>query len=325
MFSQKEIDDIRNKRRRMRDESASCDDHLLIHNTDRDIKAINGDHKEDESNLILETESTTIVEEGFEKSVEEEFVQEYAKMSENEEKVNDAWLNSLKTSENDDTQVVYEVKAKENEEKSEKMDILYDLPKVEVIRLLVSKLEDGQSPSDYIKTYDSRDKTEDQDESPYEVSDLAHVLTMSWQNVYFMTKDEIVEALMNYKNNNKELKTYEFRWVRDELAVHGPYQHEDILMWIVYGYVSEENPILVRELNEDGNPITQEWQNYKDSDIFNIFSTSNDENNGNDQSSKKEAEEEKKPGFEFMYQDGYATRKRQKLLSLKLKEKHEIY
>ncbi|BAM41778.1 uncharacterized protein TOT_040000160 [Theileria orientalis strain Shintoku] len=309
----------------MRDESSSCDEHLLIHNPGEVIKSINGEHKEDKSKLILETESTTLVEEGFEKSVDEEFVNEYSKMIDEEEKVNDAWLNSLKTSENDDTQVVYEAKGKENEEKSEKMDILYELPKVEVIRLLVSKLEDGQSPSDYIKTYDSRDKTDEDEDSPYEVSDLAHVLTMSWKNVYFMTKDEIVEALMNYKNNNKEQKTYEFRWVRDELAVHGPYQHEDILMWIVYGYVSEENPILVRELNEEGNPITLEWQNYKDSDIFNIFSTSDDGTGGNEDSSKKEAEEEKKPGFEFMYQDGYATRKRQKLLGLKVKEKHELY
>ncbi|UKJ89940.1 hypothetical protein MACJ_003194 [Theileria orientalis] len=308
----------------MREVSSTCDDHMLLHNPREDLNLINGDHKEDQSKLIIETESTTLVGEGFDKSVEDEFVHEYAKFSENEEKVNDVWLNSLKTSENDDTQVVYELKAKENEEKSEKMDILYELPKVEVIRLLVSKLEDGQSPSDYIKSYDSRDKTEEDEDSPYEVSDLAHVLTMSWQNVYFMTKDEIVEALMNYKNNKKEQKTYEFRWVRDELAVHGPYQHEDILMWIVYGYVSEENPILVRELNEDGNPINLEWQNYKDSDIFNIFSTSNDGSSGNDESSN-DAEEEKRAGFEFMYQDGYATRKRKKLLGLKIKEKHGIY
>eukprot|EP00375_Theileria_parva_P001730 XP_764405.1 hypothetical protein [Theileria parva strain Muguga] len=190
-------------------------------------------------------------------------------------------------------------------------------------------LEDEQTPSDYLKSAEFKEKSEsDLKKSPYEVSDLAHVLTMTWQNVYFMTKEEIVESLMTYKNNGKELKNYEFRWVKDELAVHGPYPHEDILMWIVYGYVSDENPILVRELDDHGHPKTLEWTKYKDSDIYNIFPVEKRAKSQSSQKPEKEQEQEQEDDDhdDEPEDDGFSGKKRkQKLIGVRVKDKEEEY
>ncbi|XP_953402.1 uncharacterized protein TA10080 [Theileria annulata] len=329
------IDDIRSKRRRLRNESCVDDvDREPFEETKEDTspKKQDNDPGNEESVSSKKAKHLTKIDDDFKdvSTLDKEFVEELAKETEEEKKVEDPWLESLKTSEFDDTQVVYESPKRvvKPSKRSETVDLIYDLPKVEVIRLLISMLEDEQTPSDYLKSKEFKEKSEkDLKKSPFEVSDLAHVLTMTWQNVYFMTKEEIIESLINYKNNGKELKNYEFRWVKDELAVHGPYPHEDILMWIIYGCVSDENPILVRELDEHGNPKTEEWTKYKDSDVYNIFPV---ESQTKSQSSKKPEKEEEEgedddDEDDEPEDDGFSGKSKKKLIGVRVKDKEEEY
>ncbi|KAF5153297.1 hypothetical protein TpMuguga_04g02325 [Theileria parva strain Muguga] len=335
MYSQKEIDDIRSKRRRLRSESCVDDvDQEPFEESKEDTSPKQKDNgAEKEGVASKKAKHFTKIDDDFKdvSTLDKEFVEKLAKETEEEKKVEDPWLQSLKTSEFDDTQVVYDSPKSvvKPSKRSEAVDLIYDLPKVEVIRLLVAMLEDEQTPSDYLKSAEFKEKSEsDLKKSPYEVSDLAHVLTMTWQNVYFMTKEEIVESLMTYKNNGKELKNYEFRWVKDELAVHGPYPHEDILMWIVYGYVSDENPILVRELDDHGHPKTLEWTKYKDSDIYNIFPVEKRAKSQSSQKPEKEQEQEQEDDDhdDEPEDDGFSGKKRkQKLIGVRVKDKEEEY
>ncbi|CDR97300.1 hypothetical protein, conserved [Babesia bigemina] len=188
------------------------------------------------------------------------------------------------------------------------MEQLQDVPTIDVIKRLITLLEPGETPVDALKVKrqqsgkrclpgfrkqerdaadasaasqgaESKHKKETgpKDLSKYDVSDLAHVLTITWQNVYYMTKEDIRNALAAAKNRPKRggksapPTRYQFRWVRGDGVVYGPCSEVEVLSWIAHDYVSDDNPIELREVGPDGTPLDEEWVGHRDTPLYNFL------------------------------------------------------
>ncbi|ORM39946.1 uncharacterized protein BXIN_1383 [Babesia sp. Xinjiang] len=209
-------------------------------------------------------------------------------------------------------------------------------PTVDVIKRLIKLLEPGETPVDALKLPNKRKnkptlpgfrkktqdeptstdnvKTNEEGDEPKEVpenkeektvlskmdiSDLTHVLTVTWQNVYYMTKEEIRGSLANamkrWKRGTADAeigKKYQFRWVRGSGDVHGPNSEQEIFNWIAFDYISDANPIEMREVGKDGKPLKEEWVNYKDTELYNFLNPGYQKASAVEQGTKQQENEE---------------------------------
>ncbi|EDO08424.1 hypothetical protein BBOV_III008640 [Babesia bovis T2Bo] len=105
-----------------------------------------------------------------------------------------------------------------------------------------------------------------------DVSDLSHVLTVMWQNVYYMKKEEIQTALYNVWNKSgRKNSMYEFRWIKNKSEVYGPNSEQELWSWIAYDYISDDNPVELRLVNSDSNTTSNEWVYFKKSPFYRIM------------------------------------------------------
>ncbi|GBE58675.1 CD2 antigen cytoplasmic tail-binding 2, putative [Babesia ovata] len=185
------------------------------------------------------------------------------------------------------------------------MEQLQDVPTIDIIKRLIALLEPGETPVDALKVKrqrsgkrclpgfrkqernatdasqgaDTKDKkgAGPNDLSKYDVSDLAHVLTIIWQNVYYMTKEDIRNSLAAAKNRPKRggksapPTRYQFRWVRGDGTIYGPCSEVEILSWIAHDYISDDNPVELREVGPDATPLDEAWIGYRKTALYNFL------------------------------------------------------
>ncbi|GFE53458.1 CD2 antigen cytoplasmic tail-binding, putative [Babesia ovis] len=206
----------------------------------------------------------------------------------NRDEGDDPWIAALEEQEQlgnkGDYSEHYKKRPQRHVHKPDLVQQLEGVPLVDVIKRLIHALEPGETPVDALKIHTKKKrelpgfkrKADVVDKKPIEnpggpedsvlekmdLSDLAHVLTVTWQNVYYMTKEDIQAALLNARGKATN-KQYQFRWIHNAKDTYGPNSDDDIWNWIVYDYVSDGNPIEVRELGPDGEPLSQQWTHYK--------------------------------------------------------------
>lgn len=224
----------------------------------------------------------------------------------NRDEGDDPWIASLEeqaflASKKDNDDFYSKKPLRVSQDKPDLFQALENTATVDVIKRLVSLLQSGETPVDAIKYNQKKpskkrclpgmrkaegdaapkgnsEKAEAQSSTPATladmgVSDLAHFLTITWQNVYYMTKEEIIEALVAAKTNPKGNSTsaparYEFKWINGDDKVYGPSTDVEILRWIAYDYISDKNPVLLRKLNSDGQPVADEWIGFRDTKLY---------------------------------------------------------
>ncbi|GIX61248.1 CD2 antigen cytoplasmic tail-binding protein 2, putative [Babesia caballi] len=196
------------------------------------------------------------------------------------------------------------------ESRPDLVQLLEGTPTVDVIKRLIALLEPGETPLDSLKPRSKKrekhvlpafrrhqreaagaqpepgnqtDQAHEKRKSPtgladMDVSDLAHVLTVTWLNVYYMTKEEIREALANAKKRPRRgaaaaPRRYQFRWVRGDGEVYGPSSEGELLSWIAHDYISDENPVELREVDHGGAPLNDSWVSFRDSELYNFLNS----------------------------------------------------
>ncbi|KAK2196396.1 CD2 antigen cytoplasmic tail-binding protein 2-Lin1 [Babesia duncani] len=247
-------------------------------------------------------------------------------------KQSDAWIDSanqdgLESSKRD--REFYAKKPKRVD--AEKLDVFQALaavPTIDIIKKLISKLQYGQTPIEALKNKNTstRDTREENDKQPNVVeiskenlldslgiSELSHAITMIWQSlfkithsiadVYYQTREEIQQALMNFKTKGKPGRLLEFKWVNGDGKVYGPSTREDIIKWIamvlvalemlihIQDYISDVNTIVVREV-VDGTPTSEDFINLKESFVYTEFDrNSNSKNNQSEQAESDDSDD----------------------------------
>ncbi|AFZ81610.1 hypothetical protein BEWA_010240 [Theileria equi strain WA] len=194
----------------------------------------------------------------------------------------DPWLKSLESNTPVSSKEPYSYSNKPKPAKTAETDVfkaIDDMPTIEIVKLLISKLDEDETPISLLNsrkrkraTKTETDKSGKEAADSIGISDLAHALIMRWENVYYMSREEIVESFIDYRCNIRDKspfpRSYQFKWVHGDDTIYGPFSQSDILKWILHNYVSDTNPIVIRELDNEDVPLSDEWIDYKDSTLY---------------------------------------------------------
>lgn len=198
------------------------------------------------------------------------------------EEEHDPWLKSLESDTFVSSKAPYSYSNKPKPRSTAGDDVLRlidDLPTIEVVKLLISKLDDDETPISLLNSRKRKraakaevEKSEKEPVDKIGLADLAHALIMRWENVYYMSREEIIESFIDYRCNIRDKspfqRNYQFKWVHGDDTIYGPFSQSDILKWILHNYVSDANPIVLRELDNEDVPLSEEWVDYKESMLY---------------------------------------------------------
>ncbi|KAK1445067.1 hypothetical protein BgAZ_109730 [Babesia gibsoni] len=241
--------------------------------------------------------------------------------------------------------------------KPDLLQVLEGTPTIDIIKRLIGLLESGQTPVDAIKErqksgakrrclpgmakgetkVETKVETKDEDENTkssalasMSISDLSHVLTIIWQNVYYMTKEDIIKTLARARNrpegeSGPAPKKYEFKWTNGDDKIYGPSTDLELLRWIANDYISDSNPVVLRMLNSDGKPVSEEWLDYKQTDVYTFLNPKKSEGFSVQASLQESGFGEDSPD-DYEEEDDYAFKKHRKvefIVTGSKKRKHE--
>jgi len=142
------------------------------------------------------------------------------------------------------------------------------------------------------------------------VTELCDGLMAEGSNAYFMTREEIEEALKKHSqgrgqrrpaagggpvgsSEDRELLYWQYRWkkpsapgaaqpsassatpsVPDSGQLYGPFTSESIMEWIRQGFISEGNPVEVRQVTSSNDPVDGMWRDWSSVDFSVAYASS---------------------------------------------------